>query len=56
MQIPGIYEISCSYGKSNTEQIEKAIEIRIKYHENDVNYKRTQKSTVTEHKYWTNIT
>jgi len=36
MQTPGVYEIPCSCGKSYIGQTGRAIEIRIKEHEKDV--------------------
>ncbi|XP_050525411.1 uncharacterized protein LOC126896547 [Daktulosphaira vitifoliae] len=49
MQTPGVYEIPCSCGKSYTGQTGRAIATRIKEHEIDVEYQRTEKSAVAEH-------
>jgi len=49
MQNPGVYKIPCSCGKSYVWQSGRAIEVRIKVHEKDIDYKRTGRSAVTEH-------
>jgi len=49
MQNPGVYEIPCSCEKSYIGQTGRAIEVRIKEHEKDVDYRRTGKSAVAEH-------
>ncbi|XP_050544291.1 uncharacterized protein LOC126907220 [Daktulosphaira vitifoliae] len=49
MQTPGVYEIPCSCGKSYIGQTGRAIATRIKEHEKDVEYQRTEKSAVAEH-------
>jgi len=47
MQTPVVYEIP--RGKSYVGKTGSAIEIRMKEHEKDVDYKRTEKSLVAEH-------
>ncbi|XP_050535069.1 uncharacterized protein MAL8P1.12-like [Daktulosphaira vitifoliae] len=49
VQTPGVYEITCSCGKSYIGQTGRAIATRIKEHEKDVDYQRTEKSAVAEH-------
>jgi len=40
MKTPGVYEMPCSCGKLYIGQMGRAIVVRIKEHEKDVDYKR----------------
>lgn len=48
MKTPVVFGIPCAYGKSYIGQTGKAIEIRIKEQERDVEYRRVKKSVGAE--------